>query len=114
MKQPWYKEFWVIPTGITSLCASILGVLTVTGKAQDGVSKMVVENRAPYFRQDHKMLCDSIDSLKRALFVNDSLNKISREQSTLTYYLIKNMASSDEKTKAQNEMNEAKQAGILR
>jgi hypothetical protein len=114
MQRPWYKKFWVLPAGIASLCAALLGILTVTGKAQDSLSKMVVENRAQYFHEDHKTLCDTMDSLKRAMILKDSSDKVIKDRIDLTLYILKEMATSDQKTRAMNNLNEDKVLGIVR
>ena len=108
------KKTWLTPLLISTTCAAILGVLAVTGKAQDMIGKIAIESRKEHFREDHKPLCDTVDSLKRVLLAKDSTDKIQKERTDLTYYFIKQLVTSDQKVQAINEMNEDKQAGILR
>lgn len=110
----WYKKWYAIPGLIVSVCTAILLVGTVTGKAQDVVSAAVIKNRAQYFREDHKPLCDTMDSLKRIMCLKDSSDKIIKDRVDLTLYILKEMATSDQKTRAMNKLSEDKQLGILR
>ena len=108
------KKSWLTPTLIGTVCTATIGVLAVTGKAQDAIGKIVVESRKEHFREDHKPICDTVDSLKRILIAKDSTDKIQKERTDLTYYFIKQMVTGDQKVRAINEMNEDKRAGILR
>jgi len=106
------KKGWMTPALIATVCTAVLGVLTITGKAQDTVARVVVEKRKPYFHEDHKPLCDTMDSLKRVLLIKDSTDRVVKERVDLTLYIIKEMASSDQKQRAMNKLNEDKQLGL--
>jgi len=106
------KKGWMTPALIATVCTAVLGVLTITGKAQDTVGRVVAESRKPYFHEDHKILCDTIDSLKRAMCLKDSSDKITKDRVDLTLYIVKEMASSDQKQRAMNKFNEDKQLGL--
>jgi hypothetical protein len=108
------KKGWMTPALIATACTAMLGVLTITGKAQDTLGRVVVENRKPFFHDDHKSLCDTIDSLKRIMCLKDSSDRITKDRVDLTLYIVKEMASSDQKQRAMNKLNEDKQLGIVR
>jgi hypothetical protein len=96
------------------ICIALMAILTFTGKAQDIVAKAVIDSRKEYFREDHKPLCDTMDSLKRIMCLKDSMNSKMVDRIDKITCLLNAMATSDQKTQAKNDYNEAKETGLLR
>ena len=111
-EKKWYKKWYMIPGVIASIAASILGTIAITVKAQDKIAENIVESREPYFRVDHKPIYDTLDSIKQCQHRSDSATAKMKESNDKMYFLLQEMASSDEKTRAINRYNEDKQYGV--
>jgi uncharacterized membrane protein YukC len=102
---------WTI-VGIGSICASVMAIFAFYSFAQDKLAASVIESREKYFTVDHKPIYDTLDSIKQCQRKTDSATAKMKESTDKMYFLLQEMASSDEKMRASNRYNEDKQYGM--